>query len=93
MLRIAVAAGKIGELAGATPQLDQIQNSASGSVNWISGAALTAGGNFPKLLLGDLEAPVISAAPSLVKFQSCGFPDGEGGGYRVLATDPFVRVL
>jgi uncharacterized protein (TIGR03437 family) len=69
ILRISVPSGKIDELAGPTPQLYQLQNTASGSVNWISGAALTAGGALPKVQVGDFEAPVISAEPALVKFQ------------------------
>jgi uncharacterized protein (TIGR03437 family) len=69
IIRISVPSGKIDELAGPTPQLNQIQNTASGSVSWISGAALAAGGTLPKVQVGDFEAPIISAESALVKFQ------------------------
>jgi uncharacterized protein (TIGR03437 family) len=69
ILRISVPSGKMDELAGRTPQLIQLQNPAVGSVNWISGAALSATGTLPQVLVGDVPAPVISAEPTLVKFQ------------------------
>jgi uncharacterized protein (TIGR03437 family) len=69
ILRIAIPSGKVEELAGATPQLTATENYAPGSVNWISGAALARDSAQPRVMAGDLEAPVISAQPALVKFQ------------------------
>jgi uncharacterized protein (TIGR03437 family) len=70
ILRISVPSGNMGELAGRTPQLTQLQNSAVGSVNWISGTALSDGGDtLPRVLVGELSAPVISAESTLMKFQ------------------------
>jgi uncharacterized protein (TIGR03437 family) len=69
ILRISVPSGDIDELAGPTPQVLGIQNYAVGSVNWISGAALSAGDAVPEVLVGNLPAPVINAEPTLVKFQ------------------------
>src|ERR1039458_996381 len=69
ILRISVPSGNMDELAGRTPQVNGLQNTAVGSVNWITGAALSAGETLPQVQVGDLPAPVISASPSLVKFQ------------------------
>jgi uncharacterized protein (TIGR03437 family) len=68
ILRISVPSGKIDEISGATPQLMTLQTVAVGSVTWVLGAALS-DGSHPKMTVGDREAPVISAQPSLVKFQ------------------------
>ena len=69
ILRISVPSGNIDELAGRTPQLTATENYAPGSVNWISGAALSGDSAQPRVMVGDLEAPLISAQPALVKFQ------------------------
>jgi len=69
ILRISIPSSQIEELAGPTPQLFQLQNSAAGSVNWISGATLVSGSAVPQVQVGNLQAPVIAATPSLVKFQ------------------------
>jgi uncharacterized protein (TIGR03437 family) len=68
ILRFSVPSGKIDEISGATPQLSGLQTVAVGSVTWVSGAALS-DGTHPKMMVGDREAPVISAQSSLVKFQ------------------------
>ena len=96
MLRVSVPSGKIDELAGPTPQLYQLQNSAPGSVNWIAGAALRSGAALPKVQVGDFEAPVVSAEPSLVKFQiPWEVRPGQQMEVRVQdgATAPFESVL
>jgi uncharacterized protein (TIGR03437 family) len=69
ILRIVVASGRIEELAGRTPQLMALQTVAVGSVSWISGLALSSHQEHPKVMVGNREAPVISAQPTLVKFQ------------------------
>ncbi len=69
ILRILAASGRIEELAGRTPHLMALQTVAVGSVTWISGAALSEHNAHPRMMAGDLEAPVISAQPALVKFQ------------------------
>jgi uncharacterized protein (TIGR03437 family) len=63
-----VPSGKIDEISGATPQLETLQTDAVGSVTWVLGTALS-DGTHPAITIGDREAPVISAQPSLVKFQ------------------------
>jgi uncharacterized protein (TIGR03437 family) len=68
ILRVAVATGNSDEISGATPQLNTLETVAVGSVTWVSGAALS-DGTHPKIRIGDREAPVISAQPSVVKFQ------------------------
>jgi len=68
ILRVAVASGNIDEISGATPQLNGLQTVAVGSVTWVFGTAIS-DGTHPRIMVGDREAPVISAQPSLVKFQ------------------------
>jgi uncharacterized protein (TIGR03437 family) len=68
ILRFSVPSGKMDEVSGATPQLNGLQTVAVGSVTWVLGTALS-DGTHPMITAGDREAPVISAQPSLVKFQ------------------------
>jgi len=69
ILRISVPSGDTDELAGRTPPVNGLQNTGVGWVNWITGAALSAGETLPQVQVGDLPAPVITASSSLVKFQ------------------------